>query len=262
MIHPPSKSRLFRRIGACALARRAFTLLELLVVIVIISVLAGLGLTVAGKARLKANQAASISNLRQWYGAMEASLADSDGSLPAVGALLSGPSLDNNDAWFNRLPRYLGEKPLNDPAMLAAPPKAGSKSVWVNPAVPLSANAKYVNPPTSFLFCYALNYYLSNSDNPTTRLSRIERLAATVFMGEKGDNSPSLDPSKIKAYFGGGNVDSDPKNEANFLFCDGHVASVKREIFTASAATDGDGQAPTKPIDRSFTFVPYAGAGH
>ncbi|MEQ1860641.1 MAG: type II secretion system protein [Chthoniobacteraceae bacterium] len=54
---------LFRRPGR--MSRSAFTLVELLVVVAIIAVLAGLSLVVAGSARARADSAKCVSNLRQ-----------------------------------------------------------------------------------------------------------------------------------------------------------------------------------------------------
>jgi prepilin-type N-terminal cleavage/methylation domain-containing protein/prepilin-type processing-associated H-X9-DG protein len=232
----------------------AFTLLELLVVISIIAVLAGLGLKIAADSRKKAHRATSVSNLRQWWSALAASLADSDGHLPADGGSTGAADLQNPDAWFNRLPRYMNERALRDATTKELAPRPGVKSVWINPAVPTAQGSKFVNPPSSFLFCYAMNDYLSSANEATIKLTRVEHQTATVFMGENGNDQPVLRPDSLKAYFGGGNVDSDPNNEANFLFCDGHVAPVKRSEFSRPTAIDD------RELDRSFTFIPFVGA--
>ncbi|MEQ1853177.1 MAG: type II secretion system protein [Chthoniobacteraceae bacterium] len=233
---------------------RAFTLIELLVVIVIIAVLAGFGLKVAADARKKSNMVTSLNNLRQWGKALTSSLADSDGYLPTDGAVSGTVDIQSPDAWFNRLPRYINEMALSDPGITGNPPTPGKKSVWMNPAVRASEGKKFVNPPSSFLFCYAVNDYLSNESERTLKLSRVENHSATVFMGENGNDQPVLNPNKIKAYFGPGNVDSDPRNEANFLFCDGHVGTFKRSDFSKPTATDD------KQLDPNFTFIPFLGA--
>jgi prepilin-type N-terminal cleavage/methylation domain-containing protein/prepilin-type processing-associated H-X9-DG protein len=233
---------------------RAFTLIELLVVIAIIAILAGFGMKVAAGARQRSNMAASISNLRQWWTALSASLADSDGRLPSDGANGGAADISDPDAWFNRLPRYIGEKALKDITAAADAPKPGKKSVWINPAVPTSDGTKYVQPPGSYLFCYAMNDYLSNDTERTMKLTRVENHVATVFMGERGDDQPVLKVDGIKAYFGGGKPESDPENSANFLFCDGHVGTLKRSEFSDPRAVN------VTQLDRNFTFIPYANA--
>jgi prepilin-type N-terminal cleavage/methylation domain-containing protein/prepilin-type processing-associated H-X9-DG protein len=247
----------FSRTARCHPLRpglRAFTLIELLVVLVIIAVLAGFGFKLAADARKKSNKITSLNNLRQWGKALAASMADSDGQLPSDGAASGAVDMQSADAWFNRLPRYISERALNDPAITSNPPSPGQKSVWINPAVPVSVGKKFVNPPSSFLFCYAMNDYLSNQENPTIKNSRVANHTATVFMGETADDQPVLKPGRIKAYFGSGNVDTDPANEANFLFCDGHVGTFRRSEFSKSTATDD------QELDPNFTFIPYVGA--
>lgn len=180
-------------------------------------------------------------------------MSDSDGFLPADGALAGAADIQNLDAWFNRLPRYIKESALKD-IPEADVPKPGKKSVWMNPAVRAVDAQKFVKPPTSFLFCYAMNGYLSNRTEPTIKLTRVENHAATVFMGENGDDRPVLRPEAMKTYFGTDKVDTDPAGEANFLFCDGHVGTFKRSDFSKPTATDD------KVLDPNFTFIPYVGA--
>lgn len=227
-------------------SRRAagFTLIELLTVITIIAILAAILVPVAGNIRKRANQTTSTNNLRQWGAALTGSLAEFDGSLPSDGGG-AGANRGDTDAWFNRLPPFLGLKRLSDPEMQNNPPRPGDKSVWVNPAVPSEKGSG------GFIFCYAMNDYLSNSAEPTIKMTRVERASATVFMSERDDNTPSVTPRDVKAYFGGGDPASAPDNEANFLFCDGHVAPMKRKDFEDQKALRAD------PIDPNFTFIPF-----
>lgn len=222
-----------------------FTLIELLTVISIIAILAALLFPVAGNIRKRANQTTSTNNLRQWGSALTGSLADFDGTMPSDGGSAGGANRGDTDAWFNRLPPFLGLKRLSDPEMQNKPPRPGDKSVWINPAVPSAKSSG------GFIFCYAMNDYLSNSAEPTIKLTRVERSSATVFMSERDDNTPSVTPREVKAYFGSGDPTSDRDNEANFLFCDGHVASMKRKDFEDPKALRTD------PIDPGFTFIPF-----
>jgi prepilin-type N-terminal cleavage/methylation domain-containing protein/prepilin-type processing-associated H-X9-DG protein len=242
---------------------RAFTLIELLVVIAIIAILASLLFTALSGSRQKSNQATSLNNLKQWGTALNASLREHNGELPTLGTLGGALKLDDTDAWFNRLPRYMNEQPLSHPDLTEKPPRPGTRSIWINPAVPKEEGDKYIQAPVQFLFCYGMNEYLSNVAEPTQPISRMERLSATVFMAEKADEKPICEATEIKAFFGPGDPKKDPKNGAHFLFCDGHVELRPREKFDPEVMTI-DAQNPS-PIDngnvnRYFTYIPYPGA--
>jgi prepilin-type N-terminal cleavage/methylation domain-containing protein/prepilin-type processing-associated H-X9-DG protein len=240
-MRPPFSSHAQHRAGG-------FTLIELLTVITIIAILAAILVPVAGNIRKRANQTTSVNNLKQWGAALAGSLADHDGAMPSDGGSGGGANLGDTDAWFNRLPPFLGLKALNDPETQGKPPRLGDKSIWINPGVPTK------DGPSGFIFCYGMNDYLSTSAEPTMKLIRVERSSATVFMSERADNTPSITPQEVKAYFGGGDPSSTPDNEANFLFCDGHVASMKRKDFEDPKALQSN------PIDPNFTFLPFPDA--
>ena len=240
--------------SAAACRRRSdagFTLLELLVVIVIIAILAALLLPAFRSVQRKGQQTASINNLRQWGVALGASLADNNNCFPADGQG-SGANIypDQAEAWFNRLPPYMSEKPLTE--RKSDQPKAGQKSVWINPVVPTSVNAGITGD--KFLFCYGMNYWLYKKDKYLSMPS-IEFPSGTVFMGETNEIGYSVvNPSFIRAYFGGGDPVTSQENVANFVFCDGHIASLKRSQFNIPEAKDA------KNLHTAFTFVPYVGA--
>lgn len=244
--------------------RRAFTLLELLVVISIIAVLSALLYTALANSRKKGFQTTSLNNLRQWGGAFKDSLADHDGCMPFDGQSGAGISLQDTEAWYNRLPLYLKEKPLNHQDYVTTPPKVGTKSIWINPGVPPEEGNRYVQPPTKFLFCYAMNYYLSSAAERTQKFARVENPQAVVLMAEKADDLSHFEPSTIKAFFEGtGDPLKDKENGAHFLFCDGRVELIKRAKFDpAYASFDAQNSSPTdlENINKHFTFIPYPGA--
>lgn len=249
--------------------RSGFTLVELIVVLVVICVLAAIAYPVMASMKKKTHATTSMNNLKSWGSALNRSLSDFDGEMPYDGQKsLTDIALVDPDSWFNRLPPYMGEKPLSDPYYLTNPPKPGDKSVWINPAVPKDAAEQFLNPPQSFLFCYAMNYYLSYSssdDNYKTQpMSRLERPDTVVFMAETADKFANCNPKYIRPFFGPGDPfvslsnakEEDLENGAHFLFCDGHVSLIKRKEYTKPEVIDNT-------LDTSalhLTFVPYEGA--
>ena len=153
-----------------AVKRRAFTLIELLVVIAVIAILAALLLPVLAKAKAKAKQIASISNLKQWGMSIQMYSPDNNDGIPRDGmaSAANGSGYPNpnasatttdgtpNDphAWFNLLPQYLAERNLSayyydythapgtDPAKAASyMPFPGNKGpIWECPAASMSLN--------------------------------------------------------------------------------------------------------------------------
>ncbi len=133
---------------------RAFTLIELLVVIAIIGILAGMLLPALAKAREKANNARSVSNLHQWALAINMYNDDWTEYYPYDGAPQSPCASGNTNAWFNVLPPYVGQKTLCTLYSIGAPPTPRENSVWVDP----SATNKSVNPTMgSPVFYYAMS---------------------------------------------------------------------------------------------------------
>src|SRR5690242_19214931 len=84
--------------------RRAFTLLELLVVIAIITILASLMLPALHRARQAAQAASCLNNLKQWGLATQMFAADNSDYLPKDGTP-NGTSVD--EGWYIDLPRTL-----------------------------------------------------------------------------------------------------------------------------------------------------------
>src|SRR5438270_13665048 len=92
-------------------ARRAFTLIELMVVIGIIAILLGILLPSLSRARESSNRAKCLSNLRQVGGAYVMYAMDHNGRLPKTA--LTGAGVPQ-DAWYwqpNRL-QDIGQSPV------------------------------------------------------------------------------------------------------------------------------------------------------
>jgi prepilin-type N-terminal cleavage/methylation domain-containing protein len=93
-------------------ARRGFSLLELLIVLLIISLLAAILLPSLARAMRQASNAVCMHNLKEVYHALHTYRMDNDGWIPVS---TSSPSraLDPHDSWFAKLtPKYIGDAHL------------------------------------------------------------------------------------------------------------------------------------------------------
>lgn len=113
-------------------ARRAFTLVELLVVIGIIAALIALLLPALRAARLQANAAACLSNVRNLQVAQWMYAVDNDGHLVQAGFSHGGAGGNEQIAWFATL------QPYNQTALVARCPSDASPHWDAGSPVPQS----------------------------------------------------------------------------------------------------------------------------
>jgi prepilin-type N-terminal cleavage/methylation domain-containing protein/prepilin-type processing-associated H-X9-DG protein len=249
-------TRLFSRSSRRLPAADAFTLVELLVVIAVIAILAGLLFPVIGGMVKRGHQSASASNLRQWHTGYSAAVGDNDGLLPTSG-YLNGEFVETDEqAWFNRLPRGMKERPLAE-MQANSRPKLGERSIWMNPTVkPRDVSG---GGGGGFVFCYGYNDKLVQVSGQGTsatqgplRIAALQFPNMTILMGEKADALPHLNMQNVRAFWGSGDIRLDDDNLANFVFCDGHVEAVKRSVFARGGVAD-----TADAITRKLTTVTW-----
>ena len=198
-----------------------FTLIELLVVIAIIAILAAILLPVLSKAEARSQQAACLSNEKQWSMANSLYVDDNNQVYPwpryqvsptgeqdnptwgLVQQLYTLVPKQGNDVWFNALPTYVGAQPLyywTDPTRLGQ--FTFSKTIFICPRMlaigfnPSDENAGHgdILPNTRPIFEYAMNSKSLANEASTAILKAqmIKSPAAFVTFSDVRDRSDDL----------------------------------------------------------------------
>lgn len=218
---------------------RAFTLVEMLVVISIIGFLAALLLPALSTAKQHARTVMCINNLKQWGNALHIYTTDSKDFLPKAG--WANPEVPKNfiHGWYVQLPDIMNIPPLNTMTWYTNRSEDPPNCIWICPNNKLRSNG-------SELFHYCVNGRIYDTDDssdgsgskPTT-LSSIPNPSRVVYMYEK-TNEPAV---ATHAVFAGSGIATDLHQKgAHFLFLDSHVAHFKANEYwdttTQRAATN------------------------
>jgi prepilin-type N-terminal cleavage/methylation domain-containing protein len=169
--------------------RRAFTLVELLVVITIISILAGLLLPVLARGKEKARSTNCVSNLRQWGLAYGLYADDNDDFLPRRGqGVQTLVQIDRPTDWFNALPPYLALASFSQMVTNNTKPAANAKSVFICPSAQ--------DPGGTYFLPYSMNMNLCpwNLTVPT-KFGDVLQPASVVAMADAPGQYASTYPS-------------------------------------------------------------------
>jgi prepilin-type N-terminal cleavage/methylation domain-containing protein len=165
---------------------RAFTLTELLVVIVIIAVLAALIAPLVKSMMLVRDKAVAIKKLRDLGAGLSTYTFQNNGEFPLEGE--GKPSWESaadpkyNDAWYNAIPRLLGKLGVGDYG-------SNQKSFYGKDNLLYIPAAKYPRDKESRpYFPVSINSKLRRKDAPdsTVRITNIEHPASTVIFQESG----------------------------------------------------------------------------
>src|SRR5262245_46657745 len=216
---------------------RAFTLVELLVVLGIIAVLIGILLPVLSRARKAAACAKCLSNLRNMQLAHWMYIGENRGHIIRAGFSHDGDGLDEQAGWFNTLQKYYQSKlltrcPIDDSPHWEQPLEAGGELRRTS---------------------YGINDFLDPTlvpwGGPYLKINQVRRPSATVQfveMGREGEFAVE-DHAHVETWVGpnppaiaGSQVQIDahdgPRQSwtsvANYGFLDGHAETLPfRSVF-------------------------------
>ena len=211
-----------------------FTLVELLVVISIIAILAGLLFPAFAAAKNNSNKMASMSNLRQLASGLVIFAQDNNGEIPPQGE--SYPTWAHSvevtyaTAWYNSVPRLAGSMGLGDFAKIPANFYSPQNLTFVRAA-------KYPSTKlTAPLFAVAMNSKLYDAtlvaNTNAVRLQNFQSPANTVLFQENGVAGDTILTGQTQANYDGQSVGFASRTVARYngyalmIMADGHVAQL------------------------------------
>lgn len=227
---------------------RAFTLLELLVVIAVIAVLSTLLLPALGQARAKVRRVECLSRLRQWNVAFRQYAEEHDDWIAREcyeplgevtinnwsqvrGRPRPDGTSDSSDVWYNALPPYLGELPT---VRYAAP--ADRKQFLDTARLMHCPAARF--PSYAFrstyqfpLFSIAMNSQLIRL-GPSIRFSLVEQHSparVVTFLDNRLEGEEAVHPAQETTHLGqpaayANRFGARHQHGGNLAFADGHVS--------------------------------------
>ena len=224
---------------------RAFTLVEMIVVIAVIALLAAFLLPVLGRVKQIAHRTECASNLRQWAIAFGSYVDDNDEYIPREGSTPDGRVQRENwahvqasisrDVWYNALPDQLSQKPARNYASADAEIRAGFYKNRLFHC-PSARFPTYAATDNAVYFSLTMNSKLIqepiSNDKATIKATAILRPAETVIFldARVSDKEPKVHQFQLNTDLGQPSAFATRfaarhQTLGNLAFADGRVAS-------------------------------------
>jgi prepilin-type processing-associated H-X9-DG protein/prepilin-type N-terminal cleavage/methylation domain-containing protein len=246
---------------------RAFTLLELLMVIAIIAVLAALLLPSMNKARNAARRATCQAVQRQWGFALSLYQAENGNNMPrqALGPgapdWLQVASADADDVWYNELPRSLGWRGAGD-YLMSRGAFYEKESLFHCPMAQMPPSPGTSN---TVLFSMAMNSRLTNALGRAVKVTTVQQPTATVvFLENRLMGESKVDPDQIDTGLGQPTSNAERfsarhTGQGNIVFVDGHVEAFKgNKVVETRPGHPNKGKAIQPQLQVIWTADPFA----
>jgi prepilin-type N-terminal cleavage/methylation domain-containing protein/prepilin-type processing-associated H-X9-DG protein len=218
--------------------RRAFTLVELLIVIAILAILAAILLPTFGNAKLSARRITCVNNLRQLGLASQMYWDDHEGD---AFRYMIGASNGGTIYWFGWIEAWVpgneGQRAF-DATAGALYPHFGGRGVEVCPSLDYNSRL-FKAKATGAAYGYGYNLHLSApATQPAIKMNRVTRPSDIALLADAGQVNDFQEPASadnplIEEFYYIN--DTEPtvhfrhNRRANVLYCDGHV-DVERPV--------------------------------